>query len=123
MKFDSEVTLQDVKLQLARFRDQRDWRKFHDPKNLAEAISIEASELLELFLWKTPTEIDESMRTDPDYRKDIERELADVFCFTFNMAVALNLDVSSIVRQKMQENARKYPVGKSKSKATKYTGL
>jgi NTP pyrophosphatase (non-canonical NTP hydrolase) len=66
MKFDSEVTLQDVKLQLARFRDQRDWRKFHDPKNLAEAISIEASELLELFLWKTPTEIDESMRTDPD---------------------------------------------------------
>ena len=123
MKLDSEVTLQDVKLQLAKFRDQRDWRKFHDPKNLAEAISIEASELLELFLWKTPSEIEESIRSDRNYRKDIARELADVFCFSFNMAVALNLDVSSIVRQKMQENGKKYPVGKSKSKATKYTRL
>ena len=123
MKLDSEVTLQELKLQLAQFRDRRNWHKFHDAKNLSEAISIEASELLELFLWRSPSEIEKLMRSDCIYRKNVERELADIFCFCLNLANAINLDISSAVQDKIKENNQKYPISKSKGKATKYTQL
>jgi NTP pyrophosphatase (non-canonical NTP hydrolase) len=64
MDSDSKTTIQELKHAPTEFRDAREWRKFHDPKNLAEAISIEASELLELFLWKNPEEIAKAMKSD-----------------------------------------------------------
>jgi NTP pyrophosphatase (non-canonical NTP hydrolase) len=123
MKCDRTVSIDALKSVLKRFRNKRDWVKFHDPKNLAEAITIEASELLELFLWKGPVEIERMMKADKAYRREIENELADVFCFSFNLANALDLDVATIVQRKIRENGKRYPVQKSRGTAAKYSKL
>lgn len=120
---DSRTTIQELKDALKRFRDAREWGQFHDPKNLAEAISIEASELLELFLWKGPKEVTKVMKSDRRFRKAIERELADVICFTLNFSNSADIDISKIVLNKIKENGRKYPVAKAKGVATKYNEL
>jgi len=97
---------------LIEFRNERDWEQFHNSKDLALAISIEANELLELFLWKKSDEVNE------DKLKD---ELADVFAFAFLLADKYNLDVKEIVLDKITKNGEKYPVEKSKGSAKKYT--
>jgi NTP pyrophosphatase (non-canonical NTP hydrolase) len=104
--------------QLIKFRDERDWSQFHDSKNLALALSIEASELNELFLWKnTPDEI-------ASVSKDrLSEELADVLTFAFLLAEKNNLDIKSIVENKIKLNNQKYPVAKSKGTAKKYNEL
>ena len=102
---------------LVQFRDARDWAQFHDTKNLAVALSIEAAELNELFLWK-----DSSASEAVDQEK-IKEELADVFAYAFLLAEKHQLDVKQIVMNKIKRNAEKYPVSKSKGKATKYTEL
>ena len=102
---------------LIEFRDERDWKQFHDPKNLAAALGIEAAELNEVFLWKT---------TDASSSVDINKvkeELADVFAYALLMADAFNLDPETIVLEKVKANAVKYPVEKAKGTATKYTDL
>lgn len=96
------------------FIKDRDWEQFHRPKDTAIALSIEASELMEVFLWK-----DES---DADIEK-IKEELADVIIYSFDLARQYNLDISMIVHDKIRKNAEKYPVDKSKGKANKYTDL
>lgn len=103
--------------QLLQFRDERDWKQFHDSKNLATAISIEAAELNELFLWKT---IKESEEVDVDKLKE---ELADILSFTFLLAEKHGLDPFEIVAEKIKVNAEKYPVDKAKGTAKKYTDL
>jgi NTP pyrophosphatase (non-canonical NTP hydrolase) len=120
---DSTTTLHELKHALEEFRDAREWAKFYDPKNLAEAISTEASELLQLFLWKQPPEITEGFKSDRKFRKEVEEELADVFCFCLNLANALGLDVSNCVRSKIAKNAKRYPVSKARGVATKYKKL
>lgn len=102
---------------LKKFRDGRDWKQFHDSKNLATAISIEAAELNELFLWKT---IRESEEVD---KNRIKEELADVFAFALLLADKHSFDVKQIILDKIKLNGEKYPVNKSKGKATKYTDL
>jgi NTP pyrophosphatase (non-canonical NTP hydrolase) len=102
---------------LVDFRDERDWKQFHDTKNLATALSIEVAELNELFLWKSIKESDE---VDTERLKE---ELADVFAYAFLLAEKHQLDVKQIVMNKIKRNAEKYPVAKSKGKATKYTEL
>lgn len=102
---------------LKKFRNDRDWEKFHDSKNLATAISIEAAELNELFLWKT---IKESEEIETDRLKE---ELADILAFTFLLADRHGLDPFQIVLDKIELNAKKYPISKSKGVATKYTDL
>ncbi|AOW10535.1 nucleotide pyrophosphohydrolase [Flavobacterium gilvum] len=99
---------------LKKFRDERDWEQFHNPKDLSLAISIEASELLELFLWKKAE--------DANIEK-IKDELADVFSFAFLLADKYNLDIKDIVLNKINQNALKYPVAKSKGTAKKYNEL
>src|ERR1700686_2603948 len=100
MDNENKATIQSLKDLLIQFRDERDWSKFHDPKNLAEAISIEAAELLELFLWKSPDEVAIALKTDQTLRNAIEKELANVICFGLNLANSLDIDVSQIVVQK-----------------------
>lgn len=109
----------DIISQLIKFRDDRDWKQFHDSKNLATAISIEAAELNELFLWKTIKESEEV-----DIAK-IKEDLADILSFTFLLAEKHGLDPFEIVAEKIKVNAEKYPVDKVKVKgtATKYTEL
>jgi NTP pyrophosphatase (non-canonical NTP hydrolase) len=99
---------------LKKFRDERDWQQFHNPKDLSLALSIEAGELLEAFLWKQPEEADQ---------QKIKEELADVFAFAFLLADACELDVKDIVLAKIRKNEEKYPVSKAKGTATKYNEL
>jgi len=103
--------------ELIQFRNERDWKQFHDSKNLALAISIEASELNELFLWKKDDEIE-----NVNKEKLIE-ELADVLSFSFLLAEKHNLDIFDIVSEKIKKNALKYPVEKAKGTAKKYNEL
>lgn len=99
---------------LVQFRDERDWAQFHNPKDLALAINVEAGELLELFLWKEPSAVD---------REKVQEELADVFAFAFLLAEKYGFDVWQIMLDKMERNAGKYPIEKSKGTAKKYNEL
>lgn len=107
----------EVIRQLKEFRDERDWKQFHDSKNLATAISIEAAELNELYLWKTIKESE-----DVDVER-IKEELADILSFAFLLAEKHGLDPFDIIAEKIKVNAEKYPVDKAKGTATKYTDL
>lgn len=99
---------------LRKFRDERDWAQFHNAKDLAMALNIEAAELLEVFLWKAPEQADID---------SVKEELADVIAFALLLADKYDLDVKQIVLEKMAKNALKYPVDKSKGSAKKYTEL
>lgn len=107
----------EVIKKLLEFRDERDWKQFHDSKNLALAISIEAAELNEHFLWKTNKESDEV-----DVNK-VKEELADILSFSFLLAEKHGLDPFQIVSDKIDLNGEKYPVEKAKGTAKKYTEL
>ena len=106
--------IKEVTELLHKFRDERDWAQFHNPKDLALAINIEAGELLEAFLWKSSEQAD----TDK-----VKEELADVFTFAFLLAEKYDFNVKQIVLEKIEKNALKYPVTKSKGIAKKYTEL
>lgn len=123
MASDSATTIQELKHLLRTFRDEREWQKFHDPKNLAEAVCIEASELLELFLWKSPSVIKRSLKSNAQFRKAVEEELADVLCFSLSFANVADIDIAHIVKQKIAANGLKYPIEKAKGRATKYDRL
>lgn len=92
------------------FRDERDWRQFHNEKDLAISISLEASELLELFQWKSPAEVTEKNR------ERIAEELADVLIYSYMMADNLKMDIDTIIEQKIEKNCLKYPLEQSKGK-------
>jgi len=102
---------------LETFRDERDWAQFHDSKNLALALSIEAAELNELFLWKKDGE---SEAVD---KQRLREELADVFAYALMLAGRHGLDVSQIVKDKIALNAKKYPVESSRGSSAKYTKI
>jgi len=105
-----------------RFRDDRDWAQYHNPKDLSLGLSIEAAELGELFLWKTPAEAEASLEDDA-FRQRLSEELADIQIFLLYLAHAADLDLPASVRRKLALNAEKYPVAKSRGNATKYTDL
>ena len=96
----------ELLLILEKFRDERDWGQFHDSKNLALALSIEAAELNELFLWK---KVSQSENVD---RERLKEELADVFAYAIMLAGRHGLGVSDILKAKIIKNAEKYPVKK-----------
>ena len=102
---------------LEKFRDERDWAQFHDSKNLALALSIEAAELNELFLWKKD---DDAEKVD---KQRLREELADVFAYAIMLAGRHGLDVSEIVKEKIALNAKKYPVDQAKGNSSKYRDL
>jgi NTP pyrophosphatase (non-canonical NTP hydrolase) len=99
---------------LIQFRDARDWEQFHNPKDLALALNVEAGELLELFLWKKPEDAD---------KEKVKEELADVLSFALLLAHKYGLDVKQIVLDKIEANDKKYPVDKAKGSAKKYNEL
>lgn len=98
-----------------KFRDDRDWRKFHNEKDLAISISIEASELLELFQWKNSEEV-----TTKSLDR-IKEELADVLIYSMMLADNLDLNIDNIIEEKLEKNNEKYPVSRSKGTNKKYT--
>ncbi len=109
--------IEEIIQALVQFRNERDWQQFHDSKNLALALSIEAAELNEIFLWK-----DENASENVDKEK-IKEELADVFAYAFLLAEKHNFDVKQIVLDKIARNAKKYPVERAKGNAKKYDEL
>ncbi len=119
---DSDTSIENLKKFVIAFSDERDWKKFHNPKDLAISLSIEAAELLELFQWKTSEEIKEMLKDSDKYRRVCE-ELADVMVYGIDLADALGADISEIVKAKRESNRKKYPIEKSKGSAKKYTEL
>ncbi|MBI1222645.1 MAG: nucleotide pyrophosphohydrolase [Bacteroidetes bacterium] len=109
--------LQELTNKLLEFRNARDWEQFHDSKNLATAISIEAAELNELFLWKN---LEQSEEVDRDKIKD---EIADILAYTLLLAERHGFNVKEIVLEKIAKNNEKYPVEKAKGNSKKYTEL
>jgi len=112
--------MQDTLAKIRQFRDERDWKQFHDPKNLAVSISIEAAELLELFQWMTGPE---ATRFAADNRERVSEEIADVAIYLFELADITGIDLAQAIDAKLEKNARKYPVEKSRGVWTKYTDL
>jgi NTP pyrophosphatase (non-canonical NTP hydrolase) len=102
---------------LVDFRDARNWEQFHNPKDLAMALSIEAAELNELYLWKNYNQLQSVDLTR------VKEELADVFAYAFMLAEKYDLDVKEIILEKIEKNGQKYPVEKSKNIAEKYDRL
>ena len=102
---------------ILKFRDDRDWKQFHNPKDLAISISLEAAELLEVFQW-SGTDV-----VCADKKDKIAEELADVLVYCTLMADACGLDMDKIVQKKMEQNNKKYPVEKAKGKSDKYIEL
>lgn len=100
------------------FRDARDWKQFHDPKNLAEAICIESAELLEKFLWATT---DKAYDMDNQKLEGIKEEIADIMIFLTYLCSGLNIDLVQAVESKIQVNAEKYPIEDAKSSSKKYS--
>ncbi|MGZ3863378.1 MAG: nucleotide pyrophosphohydrolase [Bacteroidia bacterium] len=109
--------IKEITEALIKFRDERDWEQFHDSKNLAVAISIEAAELNELFLWK---DIKASEEVD---KNKIKEELADILAFSFLLANKYNFNVKEIILDKIKSNGEKYPVDKAKGTSKKYDQL
>ena len=106
--------IKELTKEIVQFTQERDWDQFHNPKDLAIALSIEASELLETFLWRN---------SEDAKLEKVKEELADVLNYALLLADKYNLDVTTIVREKMARNAIKYPVDKAKGVATKYDEL
>ena len=109
--------IKEITEELIKFRNDRDWEQFHDTKNLAVAISIEASELNEIFLWK------DSKESELSDKEKIKEELADIFAYSFLLAEKHGFDVKEIVLDKIKKNNEKYPVEKARGASKKYTEL
>lgn len=105
-----------------RFRDERDWKQFHAPKDLALGLSIEAAELGELFLWKTRSEAGEALG-DPAFRTRLAEEMADVQIYLLYLSEAAGIALPDAVRSKIAKNGEKYPVERSRGSAAKYDEL
>lgn len=106
--------IKELMQEIDAFTQERDWDQFHNPKDLALALSIEAAELLEVYLWKQPEEAK---------KEKVKEELADVFNYALLIASKYDFDVAEIVRAKLARNAEKYPVDKARGSAKKYNEL
>jgi len=104
-------SIEDLLLQLRQFRDERDWAQFHNAKDLALALSIEAAELNEQFLWEKPEEANE---------QKVREELADVLLYAFHLVDKYGWNITEFMAEKLARNAEKYPVDKARSSARKY---
>lgn len=122
MKADEQTTVQELKNKIQEFCELRDWNQFHNPKDLAIGISTEANELLDIFRFKSEKEIKELFIEDKK-RKHIGEELADTMFFILRFAQMNEIDVSEVLRRKIEKNGEKYPVDKAKGKNLKYTEL
>ncbi|HEX6509480.1 MAG TPA: MazG-like family protein [Chloroflexota bacterium] len=117
---DSDMTLLALRRRIRAFVQAREWESFHNPKDLAAAIAIEAAELMELFLWKDPQEVDQAVGQQ-ESRGRIEEELADIVILCLSLANRLEIDVADAVTAKVASNEVRYPTELARGKAHKYT--
>lgn len=111
-----------IQKKIRQFVEERDWEKYHTPKNLAMALAGECGELLEIFQWLTPEESQELMK-DPKKAKQVQHELADIMVYVLRLADKLEISLSDAIDEKLNLNAQKYPVHLSKGSSKKYTDL
>lgn len=112
--------IQELTKKIKKFRDDRDWAQFHNHKDMALSLMLEAAEVLEHFQWKSPDEVEKHGEACKD---QIAQELADVAMYLFELASNLGIDLGEAIEGKLEHNAQKYPVEKAKGKHTKYTNL
>jgi NTP pyrophosphatase (non-canonical NTP hydrolase) len=105
---------------IKKFRDERDWKQFHNHKDMAISIVLEASELLEHFQWKTSQEIDETVKVK---KEELEEEVADILIYLLELSDNIGIDIVNAVEKKLKKNEMKYPVEKTKGTAQKYNRL
>ena len=112
--------IKNITEKIKKFRDERDWAQFHNHKDVALSLVLEATEVLEHFQWKSADEVEQHAKESKDELSD---ELADVAVYLFELADNLGVDLSQAIDVKMKKNALKYPVEKAKGKHTKYDRL
>jgi dCTP diphosphatase len=112
---DNDTSVADLRAIMARFVRERDWEQFHSPKNLAMALSVEAAELMEHFLW-VDLEASRKMCGDAAQLEQVADEMADVSCLIFALCNSLGLDLSAAIERKMAKNVRKYPADKCRGR-------
>lgn len=112
--------IKDLAKRIIDFRDARDWKQFHNPKDLAISLSLEAAEFLEHFQWKSEKEIEEYVKNN---KEEIAAELADVFNYLLLTAHDLDIDIAEALDKKIDKSETKYPIEKAKGKHTKYNKL
>lgn len=105
---------------IKRFRDDRNWLQFHNHKDMALSLVLEAAEVLEHFQWKSPEEV---VNHGKNLKNEISDELADVAIYLFELADNLQIDLSEAIKKKLEKNAEKYPVEKARGRHTKYNKL
>lgn len=105
---------------IIKFRDARDWKQFHNPKDIALSLMLEAGEVLEHFQWKNKEEVEKYVKTN---KQEIGDELADVLYWVLLMSHDLNIDIVKAAKKKLTQNKKKYPIIKSKGRHTKYNQL
>ncbi len=114
--------LHDLQQRLIAFRAARDWKQFHTPRQLAAALAIEAGELQQAMLWMTDAEVEAGL-ADGTLKGELSDEIADVLSFALLLAHDLGLDPAEVITAKLKKNEQRYPVEKSRGKATKYDKL
>ncbi len=112
--------IEELTKRIIEFRDARDWKQFHNPKDVAMSLCLEAAEVLEHFQWKNKEEIEEYVKT---HKEHIGEELADVFYWVLLMSHDLKIDILDALDKKISKNENKYPVEKAKGRHTKYNKL
>ncbi|MFA6547397.1 MAG: nucleotide pyrophosphohydrolase [Candidatus Magasanikbacteria bacterium] len=112
--------IQKLTQKILKFRDDRDWKKFHNPKDVSLSLVLEAGEVMEHFQWKNDEEIKEYVKT---HKEEIGDELADVFNWVMILSHDLHIDIIDAVEKKIKQNENKYPVEKAKGRAVKYNKL
>lgn len=117
-KGDNVTTLAELKEAVGTFARERDWERFHSPKNLSMALAAEAGELLEHFLWDQPDESHSRAEAE-----DVADELADIVIYAIEFSNIAGIDLATAIRSKMRKNAEKYPVEKARGNSRKYTEL
>jgi len=117
---DNEAKIQEMKDIVSAFVKERDWEKFHNPKDVGVALVIEVSELMEHFRFKSNEEIEELLK-DAEKKKEVSYELADIFYMVLRLSQVCDVDLSEALKEKVKEAAKKYPVELVKGKNHKYT--
>lgn len=112
--------MQETMARIRKFRDDRDWRQFHDPKNLAVSICVEAAELLEIFQWMSG---EQAAQYASKNKERVSDEIADVAIYLIELADLVGIDLAAAIDAKLDKNAKKYPVEKARGVSTKYTDL
>lgn len=116
------MNLEKIKAELKIFSSDREWDQFHSVKNLSMALSVECSELLEIFQWMSEEDSNQ-IKNNPEKLQNVRDEMADIFVYLLRLSEKLNIDLELAVTEKMIKNAEKYPVEKSRGNSKKYDSL